>query len=87
MAAISAPIDALPEKAISYLYLSKRELEIFELAGRGYETSAMARRLYTSPKTVSTHYERIKHKLGLDSKTELVRHAVTWLNEGHWRRS
>ena len=64
-------------------HLSKRELEIFELIGRGCETSEIARKLFISPKTVSTHYENIKHKLGLDSKTELVRHAVTWLNEEH----
>lgn len=73
-----------PEVSVSHLSrLSKRELEIFELVGRGCETSEIARRLYISPKTVSTHYENIKHKLGLDSKTELVRHAVTWLNEEH----
>lgn len=73
-----------PEPSVSHLsQLSRRELEIFELVGRGCETSEIARRLFISPKTVSTHYENIKHKLGLDSKTELVRHAVTWLNEEH----
>jgi DNA-binding NarL/FixJ family response regulator len=72
----------MPEPSSSEVScLSKRELEVFELIGRGCETSEIATQLFISPKTVSTHYENIKHKLGLDSKTELVRHAVTWLNE------
>ncbi len=37
--------------------------------------------LNLSPKTVSTYYENIKRKLDLPNKTELVRHAVTWLME------
>lgn len=61
--------------------LTDRELQVFQLVGRGCETRDIARQLNLSPKTVSTYYENIKRKLDLSNKTELVRHAVTWLME------
>jgi DNA-binding NarL/FixJ family response regulator len=61
--------------------LTDRELQVFELVGRGLETRDIAGSLKLSPKTVSTYYENIKRKLDLPNKTELVRHAVTWLME------
>lgn len=56
--------------------LSDRELEIFSLIGEGVGTREIARRLGVSPKTVETHRERIKVKLGIGSATELVARAV-----------
>lgn len=60
--------------------LSARELEIFGLLGRGYKTAEIAERLFISSKTVYSHIERLKQKLGFPSMTELVREAVTWSN-------
>lgn len=59
--------------------LSDRELEVFELHGRGLSTREMAETLDISPKTVATHRGRIKSKLAVNSTPELVRRAVLWL--------
>lgn len=59
--------------------LTNRELEIFEHIGRGRQLSDIASALSISTKTVETHREHIKKKLGLGSSTELARFAVAWI--------
>jgi len=59
--------------------LSDRELEVFELTGRGSSPREIAERLYLSVKTVESHRARIKDKLNLDSCNELMKHAVQWV--------
>ncbi len=59
--------------------LSDRELEVFELTGRGLGTRDIAERLHLSVKTVESYRARIKNKLNLDSATELMQHAVQWV--------
>lgn len=60
--------------------LSDRELEIFELMGRGITTSHIAEMLHISPKTVESHRARIKSKLGLENTAQLRQRAVLWVN-------
>ena len=62
--------------------LSDRELEVFELIGRGLTTRQIASKLFLSPKTVETYRESIKTKLELANSTQLVRTAVRWVLEG-----
>lgn len=59
--------------------LSDRELEVFELVGRGRSTRDIAELLHISPKTVESHRNRIKDKLAVDSMPELMRKAVQWV--------
>ncbi len=59
--------------------LSDRELEVFELTGRGYGTRDIAERLHLSVKTVESYRARIKNKLNLSSAAELMQHAVQWV--------
>lgn len=59
--------------------LSDRELEVFELTGRGLGTREIAERLHLSVKTVESYRARIKSKLNLNTATELVQHAVQWV--------
>lgn len=61
--------------------LSNRELEVFELVGQGMTTKQIARRLVLSPKTIETHREKIKKKLGLKNSAELSCRAVQWVLE------
>jgi DNA-binding NarL/FixJ family response regulator len=61
--------------------LSDRELQIFELIGRGTATRDIAKQLRLSIHTVETHRERIRAKLNLDSGTELTQRAVRWVIE------
>ncbi|HSN55653.1 MAG TPA: response regulator transcription factor [Candidatus Sulfomarinibacteraceae bacterium] len=63
------------------LSLSNRELAVFELIGNGLTTRQIAERLQLSVKTIDSHRENIKAKLGLDSAIDLVRHAVLWVLE------
>lgn len=62
-------------------FLSNRELQVFRLAGRAMPTRAIAQELGVSIKTVESHRENIKNKLGLDSHAELVACAAQWLQE------
>lgn len=59
--------------------LSDRELEVFELTGRGLPTRDISGRLHLSVKTVESYRARIKTKLNLQSGTELLQHAVHWV--------
>lgn len=59
--------------------LSDRELEVFELTGRGLGTRDIAERLHLSVKTVESYRARIKSKLSLNSAPELIQHAVQWV--------
>jgi DNA-binding NarL/FixJ family response regulator len=59
--------------------LSDRELEVFELTGKGDSTREIAERLHLSVKTVESYRARIKDKLNLDSGNELMKHAVQWV--------
>jgi DNA-binding NarL/FixJ family response regulator len=55
--------------------LSDRELEVFEMLGRGQATRQIAESLGVSVKTVQAYCARIKDKMGLESATELLREA------------
>jgi DNA-binding NarL/FixJ family response regulator len=59
--------------------LSDRELQVFELVGQGKTTGEIAKSLHLSPKTVETHRQRIKGKLGIDSGTKLLIRAAQWV--------
>ena len=61
--------------------LSDRELEVFELTGKGLSTKDIGKKLHISVKTVESHRANIKDKLHLDTANELMRHAVRWVEE------
>jgi len=69
-----------PERFLagSLKVLSDRELEVFELIGRGESTAAIARCLAVSVKTVETYRANIKTKFNLKDGTDLVRYATSW---------
>jgi DNA-binding NarL/FixJ family response regulator len=58
--------------------LSDRELEVFQLIGKGFGSREIAERLCLSVKTVETHREHIKQKLKLSGRGDLLRYAVEW---------
>ena len=62
--------------------LSQRELDVFRRIGAGLATRLIAEDLHMSVKTVETHRQRIKEKLGLASGTELLRRAVMMQQPG-----
>lgn len=56
--------------------LSKREVEVFYLLAIGLQNTAIAKKLFISPRTVETHRARIVRKLGVTSNGELIRFAI-----------
>ena len=56
--------------------LSERELEVLRLVAQGHTDQEMADILYLSIKTVATYKARLKDKLQLRGRAELVRYAV-----------
>jgi DNA-binding NarL/FixJ family response regulator len=61
------------------LALSNRELEVFEMIGRGLATKEIAAQLDLSSKTIETHRDNIKRKLDLQKSSDLMRRAVEWV--------
>src|ERR1700677_1508056 len=59
--------------------LSDRELEVFSLIGQGHGTRPIAEKLHLSVKTIESHRAHIKEKLNLQNATELVHHAIQWV--------
>jgi len=62
--------------------LSDRELEVLRLVAQCLSTRQIAARLFLSIKTVETHLDHIRTKLGLESSRELFRYAIVWTLEG-----
>lgn len=56
--------------------LSERELDVFCRLVRGERVGAIASTLFLSPKTISTHKQRIFQKMGVSNLSELVRYAL-----------
>ncbi len=59
--------------------LTDRELQVFELLGMGMSTREVAQKLHLSIKTIESHREHIKDKLDLAGATELLKHAIQWV--------
>jgi len=61
--------------------LADRELQVFEMTGRGLGTREIAEQLGIDMKTVDTYRTRIKEKLNLQSSSELLQLAIRWHQE------
>jgi DNA-binding NarL/FixJ family response regulator len=58
--------------------LSDRELEVFQLIGRGLTMNQIGDELHLSPKTIEVHRAHIREKLKIGSAAELVSYAARW---------
>jgi two-component system, NarL family, response regulator NreC len=56
--------------------LSEREREVLRLLALGHTNQEIAKMLYLSVRTVETHRAHIMQKLRLETRAELVRHAI-----------
>ncbi len=63
--------------------LTDRELEVFQLVGRGFTAFDIAKRLNLGHATVETYRRRIREKLGLKKVAELYQRAALWVAENH----
>ena len=56
--------------------LSDRELQVLRLVARGYSSQQIAKQAFLSAKTVETYRSRLAGKLGLRTRSDIVRFAV-----------
>ena len=64
-----------PGGADPYETLTPREREVLHLVAEGLTSSEIAARLFISPRTAESHRANLMRKLGLRSRTDLVRFA------------
>lgn len=68
-------------KAVGLELLADRELEVFQLIGKGYNSRRIAEQLHLGESTVETYRARIKDKLGIKNAAELYTRAARWVAE------
>lgn len=73
--ALGAKLAAEPETPPSDL--SERETDVLRLIALGHTNAEIAEQLYISVRTVETHRAHIQQKLGVSSRAELVRSALS----------
>jgi DNA-binding NarL/FixJ family response regulator len=61
--------------------LADRELEVFQLIGKGYNGREIAEQLHLGETTIDTYRARIKEKLQLRNAAELYSRAAQWVQE------
>lgn len=75
--------EAVPKAWSGLSLLGAREMQVFVRIGEGKTTSEIAQELHLSEKTVFSHKENIKQKLGLVDSHKLMRLAITFsLSQG-----
>jgi DNA-binding NarL/FixJ family response regulator len=72
-----------PDNSNPFEQLSDREIQVFELYGKGRTTRQISEILHLSVKTVESHRDGIKEKLDFADSTSLVRAAVQWVESQH----
>lgn len=61
--------------------LSDREMEVFQLVGRGLNSREISKQLHLEVSTVDSYRARIKDKLGIKNAVGLYQRAAQWLAE------
>lgn len=61
--------------------LTKRELQVFELIGHGFNSRQVAEKLRLSAKTIDTYRQHIRSKLLLRDNTEILPRAIDWVHK------
>jgi two-component system, NarL family, response regulator NreC len=56
--------------------LSDREQQVLKLVAQGYSSQQIAKRVFVGVKTVETYRSRIADKLGLRTRSEVIRYAI-----------
>jgi two-component system, NarL family, response regulator NreC len=75
--AIAAYVQRAEAGALDiYETLTTREREVLHLAAEGLSNPAIGDRLGISPRTAETHCAHVVQKLGLKSRTDLIRYAL-----------
>jgi DNA-binding NarL/FixJ family response regulator len=71
-----------PKQVSGMSLLTDRELEVFELIGRGRTTREISGSLHLGMSTIDTYRARIKAKLNLENASQLAHEAIRWVSAG-----
>ncbi|HXI41003.1 MAG TPA: response regulator transcription factor [Bryobacteraceae bacterium] len=63
-----------PKRTVNIL--SERELQVLRLVARGYSSQQIAKQILVGVKTVETYRSRLTQKLGLRTRSDVIRFAV-----------
>jgi two-component system response regulator NreC len=63
-----------PERAVNIL--SDREIQVLSLVARGHTSAQIAKEIFVGVKTVETYRARFAEKLGLRTRSDVIRFAV-----------
>lgn len=76
--------DVVTDAQDNFDGLTDRELGILKLVGKGMSNKQIGKKLFISDRTVQAHLSNIFSKLGVNSRTEAVMHAVRrgWITTG-----
>ena len=61
--------------------LADRELQVFEMTGRGLSTREIAEQLWIDTKIVDSYCTWIKEKFNLESSSDLLKLVICWSQE------
>ena len=81
VAALLRNVVANPATSSAPDFLTDREREILQLVAESHSTKEIAAKLGISHKTVATHRENLKIKLGLKDGPSLVQRAIQWMDK------
>ena len=63
-----------PRRSVNIL--SDRELQVLRLVARGYTSAQISKQIFVSVKTIETYRSRFAEKLGLRTRSDVIRFAV-----------
>jgi len=72
----SGVLDQIRRRAPEPVTLSARERELLELAADGVTSAEIAKRLFLSPNTVKTYWQRLYEKLGANDRASAIAEAI-----------
>jgi two-component system nitrate/nitrite response regulator NarL len=72
----SGVLDLIRRRPGGMVQLSARDRELLQLAAEGLTTAEIAQRLYLSPNTVKTYWQRLYEKLGAKDRVSALAEAI-----------
>jgi len=78
--AARAVLSTPGETTVGIASLTDRELQVFGLIGRGFNSRQIADEMGIDASTVDTYRARIKEKLKLPDATALLKYAIAWVH-------
>ena len=73
---VQAKRSSKPDRTRPVNILSDRELQVLKLVAQGYTSAEISKQIFVGVKTIETYRSRFAEKLGLRTRSDVVRFAV-----------